>query len=328
MRPVLLITGANGFVGQALYLEAANEGFPVITLTRKPLKSSNAIESIVLDDFSKADSIRSTLEKVQIVIHLAARVHVMNESAGDALGEYRKVNVENTLALASAAAASGVKRFIYLSSVKVNGEETLFGKSFTADDMPAPQDPYGISKLEAEIALLSLGNQTGMEVVIIRPPLVYGPEVGANFAALMGGVFSGIPLPLGSISNKRSMVALGNLTDLILLCVNHPAAANQVFLVSDGNDISLPQLLRKMAAALGSPFRVFRFPVSFIWFGARLLRRKNIAQRLCSSLQLDISKAKRLLGWTPPISLDQGLLETAQWYLTVKIGSAAGALKK
>lgn len=328
MKRALLITGANGFVGQALCLQAADEGFPVVALTRKPLKSSNSLESIVLDDFSKSDSIRTTLEKVQVVIHLAARVHVMNEFSGDALGAYRKVNVEKTLALARAAATSGVKRFIYLSSIKVNGEETLPGKPFTTDDVPAPQDPYGISKLEAEIALLELAKQTGMEVVIIRPPLVYGPGVGANFAAMMRVVLSGIPLPLGSISNKRSLVSLGNLTDLILLCATHPAAVNQVFLVSDGDDISIPQLLQKMAAALGSPSRVFHFPVSLIWLGAGFLGRKNMAQRLCSSLQLDISKTKRLLGWMPPISLDQGLLEAAQWYLRSKVGSAAEAIEK
>ena len=328
MKRALLITGANGFVGQALCLQAADEGFPVVTLTRKPLKSSNSLESIVLDDFSKSDSIRTTLEKVQVVIHLAARVHVMNEFSGDALGTYRTVNVEKTLALARAAATSGVKRFIYLSSVKVNGEETFPGKPFTTDDVPAPQDPYGISKLEAEIALLALAKQTGMEVVIIRPPLVYGPGVGANFAAMMRGVLSGIPLPLGAVSNQRSMVALGNLTNLILLCTTHPAAVNQVFLVSDGDDISLPQLLQKMAAALGVPSRVFYFPVSLIWLGAKFLGRKSMAQRLCSSLQLDISKTKRLLGWIPPISLDQGILEAAQWYLRSKVGSAAETLKK
>jgi UDP-glucose 4-epimerase len=328
MKPALLITGANGFVGQALCLEAADEGFPVITLTRKPLKSSNFLESIVLDDFSKSDSIRSNLEKVQVVIHLAARVHVMNEFTDYPLNEYRKVNVENTLAIAKAAATSGVKRFIYLSSVKVNGEETFLGKPFAADDVPAPQDPYGISKLEAETALLSLGKQTGMDVVIIRPPLVYGPGVGANFAAMMRGVLLGIPLPLGSISNQRSMVALGNLIDLILLCTTHPAAANQVFLVSDGDDISLPQLLRKMATALGAPSRIFPFPISLIWLGSKLLGRQNVAQRLCSSLQLDIAKTKELLGWIPPVSVDQGLLEAAQWYLSSKVGGGSKAIRK
>lgn len=325
MKPNLLVTGANGFVGHALCAQAAHDGFSVITLTRKLLKSIRGQENIVLQDFSDTDAIKSAFGRVQVVIHLAARVHVMSESEGDSLSAYWQVNVVNTMALAKAAAQSGVKRFIYLSSVKVNGEETILGGPYTANDVPAPQDPYGVSKLEAEMGLLTLGKQTGMEIVIIRPPLVYGPGVGANFAAMMRGVLSGVPMPLGSISNRRSMVYLSNLIDVILLCVTKPEAANQVFLVSDGEDISLPQLLRKMAAALGVPSRIFPFPVNCLWFAARLLGRKNVARRLCGSLQLDISKTKELLGWTPPVSVDQGLKQTAQWYLSNKVSNVTEA---
>lgn len=313
-----MISGANGFIGQFLCLQAASKSYRVTALTRRPWKFSSGIENLVLDDLSNVASIRSVLEEVGVVIHLAARVHVMNESTRDSLGLYQKINVENTLALARVAAESGVKRFIYLSSAKVNGEETNVHKPFTADDVPAPRDPYAISKLEAEISLLALGRQTGMEVVIIRPPLVYGPGVGANFARMMRWVLLGIPMPFGSISNKRSMVALENLANLILICVSKPAAANQVFLVSDGEDISLPQLLRKMAAVLGVPSRIFPFPVSFLWITAKMLGRKNVVQRLCGSLQLDISKTKKLLGWEPPASLDKSLSEVARWYLGSK----------
>jgi nucleoside-diphosphate-sugar epimerase len=180
--------------------------------------------------------------------------------------------------------------------------------------VPAPQDPYGISKLEAEQALLELSKKTGMEVVIIRPPLVYGPGVGANFAAMMKVLSRRIPLPLGAISNKRSMVFIGNLIDLILLCTQHPVAPGQVFLASDDRDVSLPELLRMLGNALGTPARLIAIPVSVIWFFASLLGKRNVAQRLCSSLQLDISKTKDLLKWKPPVSVDQGLLETAHWF--------------
>ena len=314
MKLTLLITGANGFVGKALGVQAIQDDYSVITLTRNPFELNGQTQNLVLENYANCLSIANELKKIEVVIHLAARVHVMNETTADALKAYRSVNVENTLALAKTAADAGVKRFIYLSSVKVNGEETFPAKPFTADDLPAPQDPYGVSKLEAEIALLELGKNTGMQIVIIRPPLVYGPGVGANFAAMLKVVARRIPLPLGSISNRRSMVSIGNLVDLILLCTYHPAASGQVFLASDDQDVSLPELLRKLGDALGTPTQLMNVPVSVIWFLARLLGKQNVAQRLCSSLQLNISKTKDLLGWKPPVSLDQGLLEVAQWF--------------
>jgi UDP-glucose 4-epimerase len=315
MKPDLLITGANGFIGKALCKEAINRTYSVSTLTRKGFKLEGQKQNLVLDDYTDSSIIQTAFNGVDVVIHLAARVHVMNETDSDALGAYRAINVRNTVALAQAAVAAGVKRFVYLSSVKVNGEETSEGNSFSADGLPNPQDPYGISKLEAENALLALSQKTGMEVVIIRPPLVYGPGVVANFAAMMKAVARGMPLPLGAIRNRRSMVFIGNLIDLILLCTTHSAASGQVFLVSDDHDISLPELLKNLALALKVPVRLISISVSWIWLIATLFGRRNMAQRLCSSLQLDISKTKERLSWEPPYSLEQGLAKTAQWFM-------------
>lgn len=315
MKPAILISGANGFVGSALCAQAIKDGYSVFTLTRRPFELTGILGNEVLKDFSKVDSIHSVLEKSQVVIHLAARVHVMNEFSDNALSTYRKVNVENTVALARAAAKAGVKRFIYLSSVKVNGEKTIPDKPFTADDIPAPQDPYGISKLEAELALLSLGRQVGMEIVIIRPPLVYGPGVGANFLSMMEWISRRIPLPLAAINNRRSMVALDNLLSLIDVCISHPRAAGEVFLVSDGQDVSVTQLLEKLAKAMKISTMLLPVPVAMIKFVASALGRSAVAQRLCDNLQLDISKTKIRLEWTPPLNVDEGLKRTADWYL-------------
>jgi nucleoside-diphosphate-sugar epimerase len=241
------------------------------------------------------------------VVHLAARVHVMNDAVPDPLAEFRAANVELTVHLARQAAQAGVHRFIFISSVKVNGEETAADRPFTANDTPQPQDPYGVSKMEAEQALRSLAAQIGLEVVIIRPPLVYGPGVKANFAALMRAVQRGWPLPLGTVRNQRSLVALDNLVDFIITCITHPQAANQTFLVSDGQDISTTELVRGMARAAGVPARLLPVPVWVLQAGAALLGKGDAVQRLCGNLQVDISKARRLLGWVPPISVDEGL---------------------
>jgi nucleoside-diphosphate-sugar epimerase len=249
-----------------------------------------------------------------VVVHAAARVHVMNEIASDALAEFRKVNVEGTLRLAKRAAESGVKRFIFISSIKVNGESTLPGKPFKADDTPAPVDPYGISKHEAEQALRQLARETGMEVVIIRPPLVYGPGVKANFLSMLRWLNKGIPLPLGAIRNQRSLVAIGNLVDLIITCIDHPAAANQTFLVSDGQDLSTTQLLRRLGNALGKKARLLPLPEWLLVAAAAVLRKQSVAQRICGSLQVDISKNRELLGWMPPINMDEAMRQTAGDY--------------
>ena len=244
------------------------------------------------------------------VIHLAARVHVMNDTAPDQLAEFRKINVHGTKNLALAAVAHGVKRFVYISSVKVNGELTLPKKAFTEKDATHPSDPYAVSKYEAEIALRQIASKTGMEVIIIRPPLIYGPGVKANFAALLRAVARGVPLPLGAIHNLRSLVGVGNLTDFILACMTHPAAANQTFLVSDGEDLSTAALVRHMAQAMGRPAHLLPIPPWLLQAGGTVLGKHAAVQRLCSNLQVDIRKAHDLLGWTPPISVDEGLRRT------------------
>jgi nucleoside-diphosphate-sugar epimerase len=231
----------------------------------------------------------------------------MHESSADPLAAFRAVNVEGTLNLARQAAAGGVKRFVFVSSVKVNGEETELDQPFNEDDEPCPIDPYGISKMEAEQGLRQLSADTGMEVVIIRPPLVYGPGVKANFAALIRAVQRGWPLPLGALYNQRSLVALDNLVDFIVTCITHPQAANQTFLVSDGQDRSTTELLRSMAQAARVPARLLPVPVWALQAGASLLGKGDSVQRLCGNLQVDISKARNLLGWVPPVSVEEGL---------------------
>jgi UDP-glucose 4-epimerase len=239
----------------------------------------------------------------------------MSDTATDPLEEFRRVNVQGTLNLARQAAAVGVRRFVFVSSIKVNGESTQLGFPFTADDAPAPLDAYGVSKMEAEQGLRELAAQTGMEVVIIRPPLVYGPGVKANFAAMMRWLRRGVPLPLGAIHNQRSLVALDNLVDLIVTCLTHPAAANQTFLVSDGEDVSTTELLRRMGKAMGHPARLLPVPTGLLKLAATIVGRRDMAQRLCGSLQVDIEKTRRLLDWTPPLSLDQGLRKAAEGYV-------------
>lgn len=255
------------------------------------------------------------LANVDQVVHLAARVHVMNDKSSNPLAEFRRVNVDGTANLARQAAAAGIRRFVYLSSIKVNGELTEVGLPITADDAPAPEDPYGLSKHEAEQALCQIAAETGMEVVIIRPPLVYGPGVKANFESMMLWLARGVPLPLAAVTqNRRSLVALDNLVDLIVTCLNHPAAANQTFLVSDGEDLSTADLLSRMGRALGHPARLFYLPPSLLKLGAQVVNNPGIYQRLCSSLQLDLAKTRQLLDWTPPLSVDEGLRRAAEGF--------------
>jgi nucleoside-diphosphate-sugar epimerase len=231
----------------------------------------------------------------------------MHDTVADTLMAFRAVNVDGTLNLARQAAALGVKRFVFISSVKVNGESTPPGREFTEADAPNPQDAYGQSKHEAEQGLRQLSADTGMEVVIIRPPLVYGPGVKANFAALMRAVQRGWPLPLGAVHNQRSLVALSNLVDFIVTCITHPQAANQTFLVSDGQDLSTTELVRGLAQAAGVPACLLPVPVWALQAGATLLGKGDAVQRLCGNLQVDMSKARSLLGWVPPVSVEEGL---------------------
>jgi nucleoside-diphosphate-sugar epimerase len=250
------------------------------------------------------------------VIHTAARVHIMDDSAADPLTEFRKVNTAGTLNLARQAADAGVKRFIFISSIKVNGEMTLVDQPFKPNDNYIPTDPYGLSKYEAEQGLLTIAKETGMEVVIIRPPLVYGPEVKANFSSMMKWINRGVPLPFGYINNQRSLVALDNLVDFIIHCIDHPKAVNEVFLISDGEDVSTSILLRKVAKAFGKKPKLIPVPVWLMTLAAKLIGKGDVATRLFGSLQVDSSKARELLGWKPVITMDEQLKKTAEAYLS------------
>lgn len=312
----VLVTGASGFVGRALCAELMVRGHRVAAVIRQ--SSGNmppASRYAVMGHLDEYTDWRAELAGADSVIHLAARVHLMQDSAADPLGEYRRINVALTLNLARQAATAGVRRFIFVSSIKVNGEGTVAGRPYTAEDEPHPSDFYGISKLEAEQGLVKLSGETGMEVVIIRPVLVYGPGVKANFGAMMRCVYKGVPLPLGALSGRRSLVSLDNLVDLIVICLRHRAAANQVFLVSDGEDLTVTELLRRCAAALGRPARLIPVPVPMLRFVGYMVGKQPVIRRLCDPLQVDISKTRRLLGWEPPVSVDHALRETAQQIL-------------
>lgn len=300
----VLITGANGFVGNPLCERLKSDRYNTICAVRKPSPEENfiAVGNIGPDtDWGEA------LHEVDSVVHTAARAHIMKDEVPDPLAEYLKVNVEGTLNLARQAAQAGVKRFIFISSIKVNGEQTSLGSPFIPENTHAPEDPYGISKYQAEQGLKEIMQETGMEVVIIRPPLIYGPGVKANFAAMLKWLNSGLPLPLGAVQNQRSLIALDNLIDFIMVCINHPQAANQVFLVSDGQDVSTTELLKKAANAMGKKSLLLPIPVGIMRFVAKLLGKEAVADRLFGSLQVDISKARNLLGWAPLISVDEGL---------------------
>ena len=312
MKQQILLTGASGFVGQAIARACLSQGIALICPGRRPLGWQAAdMHNPIVSDITADTDWSAHLQGVDIVIHSAARVHVMQETASDPLAQFRALNVDASLQLARQAAAAGVKQFIYLSSVKVNGEATLPGHPYTADDQPMPQDAYGISKMEAEQALLQLAQTTGMAVAIIRPPLVYGPGVKANFLNMLRMVRRGLPLPLGSIHNQRSFVYLDNLVDLILHCRLNEAARNQIFLVSDGRDLSTTELLRLCAQALQVKSRLLPFPAGLLTLAASILGKRNVADRLCQSLQVDISKTRKLLTWSPPYTVEQGLQATA-----------------
>lgn len=310
----VLVTGANGFVGSALCAKACTTPLFIKGAVRSAQILAADVESVTIGAIDGNTGWRNALQGVNVVVHLAARVHVMHDHTANPLAEFRKVNVDGTLNLARQAAKAGVQRFIFISSIKVNGESTPLGQPFHADDVPKPVDAYGISKREAEDALRQLASDTGMEVVIIRPPLVYGAGVKANFYSMMHWLNKGVPLPLGAIHNQRSLVALDNLVDLILTCIDHPAAANQTFLVSDGEDLSTSELLRRMASALGKSARLLPVPAWLLQVGASLLGKRAVAQRLCGSLQLDITKTRQLLNWTPPVSVNAALRKTAHSY--------------
>lgn len=305
----VLVTGANGFVGRTLCAWLLKTGHEAVPGVRREYGMRG---EAVVGDIDAATHWAETLEGCQALVHLAARVHVMRDTAADPLEEFRRTNVAGTLNLARQAAAAGVRRFVFISSVKVNGESTQPGHPFTERDTPTPRDAYGLSKLEAELGLRAIAQETGMELVVIRPPLVYGPGVRANFQALMRAVARGLPLPLAAMDNRRSLVGLDNLVDFIVTCIDHPSAAHEIFLVSDGEDLSTPGLIRGLAQAMGRSPRLFRMPLWMLWIPATLLGRRATLERVCGSLQVDISKARTMLGWRPPVPVSEGLAQVVR----------------
>lgn len=315
---MILITGANGFIGQALTLSALRAGHSVIATARQLPHPQVATNSQVNNQFKSVSYViksidghtdwQTTLLGVESVVHCAARVHRPNESSMSMLDAYHEINVNGTLCLARQAANAGVKRFVFLSTIGVNGNQT--SSPFTESDEPNPQSAYAVSKLEAENGLFEIAAHTGLEVVIIRPPLVYGPNVRGNFSELVRWIQSGIPMPLGSLHNKRSFVAIDNLIDLILMCadpVRSSQAANQIFLVSDNEDISITLLLEKVALAAGCPSRLVPVHPRLLFLLGHLFGKSQQIERLVGNLQVDTSKVRTLLNWQPVVTIDQGL---------------------
>ncbi|MGO4999080.1 UDP-glucose 4-epimerase family protein [Oceanisphaera sp. W20_SRM_FM3] len=302
----VLLTGATGFVGNALQQRLfVDEVYDLTIAVRRASTTPSAGSVVQVPALGVETNWKSALQDVDFVIHAAARAHVIKDKAAEPAAEYRQVNVDGTLNLARQAADAGVKRFVFISSIGVNGN--ISSKPFMTDDEANPAEMYAQSKWEAEQGLWEIHKESGMELVIIRPPLVYGPNAPGNFGSLVSWISKGVPLPLGAIHNQRSLVALDNLVDLIITCVAHPAAANQVFLAGDGEDLSTTELLRGVAKAMGKPARLIPVPASMLQLGANLLGKKAMAQRLLGSLQVDISKTQQLLGWTPPLTVEQGL---------------------
>ncbi|WP_371323756.1 SDR family oxidoreductase [Dechloromonas sp. ZY10] len=314
-RSTVLLTGASGFLGQALARHLAAEPHWQLRCAVRHLPAPALPGELCSGlDLHHTAGWNEALKGIDCVVHCAARVHVMQETAADPLTAFRSANRDAALRLARLAVAAGVRRFVFVSTLKVNGEATVGEQSFHADDRPQPLDPYGISKHEAEQGLRELAAESGLEVVIVRPPLVYGPGVKANFLALLRALARGLPLPLASVTNRRSLVYIDNLVDFIALCCRHPAAANQTFLVSDGEDLSTPQLLHGLAAGLGRPARLLPCPPAWLRLAGRLLGKTGMIERLLGSLAADIEKNRDLLSWTPPVSASEGLRRTAAAY--------------
>lgn len=316
-RPVLLVTGATGFVGGAVATRALREGdWRVRAAVRRPdARLPEHVDAARVGDLAGSTDWTSALSGVQVVIHAAARVRSMRDHSADPLTDFRNANVAGTEALATQAAAAGVKRFVFVSSIKVNGERTFPGRPFTADDPPAPTEPYGVSKMEAEERLREIGERTGMEIVIVRPVLVYGPGVQGSFRALLRVIEVGVPLPLGAAHNRRSLVSVDNLADLLVVSARHQNAAGETMLVSDGRDFSTTTLLRTIASAMGRPARLVSFPAPPLWALARVTGKVAVVQRLLGSLEVDIARTRDRLHWEPPESAERAVERTVHHFL-------------
>ena len=312
-----LVTGANGFVGTALCGALMQRQIKVRAASRSQLAIDSATEQTIIDTFDNEHALQDAVKEIDVVVHLAARVHVMHDNAVDPLEAFCKTNVDGTLKLAQFAIAAGVKRFVYVSSIKVNGEATEYA-AFNELTLVNPQDAYALSKHRAENALLALAKTSSMEVVIVRPPLVYGENVRANFLSLLKVVYRAYPLPLKAINNKRSMIYLGNLVDALITCATDPKAANQTFLVSDGDDVSTPEVITYLAEALNKPDRLWRASPNVLGFAAKIAGKYPAFQRLNQSLVIDSSKIQCTLNWVPPYTVKQGLQRTADWFIATQ----------
>ena len=308
----VLLTGATGFIGRILAPALGSAGHRVLAATRTPGTARDLGESYAIPDVGPDTPWQGALNGVDQVIHLAARVHVMRESAPDYLAEYRRVNVDGTRRLAEEAAAAGVRRMVFFSTVKVNGEATD-GAPFSESDSPRPGDAYARSKWEAEHALFEVAGRTGLEAVVLRSPLVYGAGVKGHFLTLLKVCRAAPPLPFGAVANSRSLIYAGNLADAAVKCLEHPRAAGKVYLVRDGDDVSTPELIRRVAAALGRPARLFGVPRSLLRLAGAVTGNGDRMSRLLDSLTLDDGLIREELGWTPPFTMVQGLHETARW---------------
>lgn len=309
----VLLTGSTGFVGSVIIEQFKSSDFQLCPLVRY-IKDDSPQNAIKIGDIDVNTDYSGALSDVDVVIHVAARAHIMSDESSDPLAEYRKVNVEGSENLARQAAAVGVKRFVFISSVKVSGESTTAKSQYSELMRPAPEDAYGQSKYEAEEVLKQVAVDTGMEVVIIRPPLVYGAGVKANFLSLLKLSSLSIPLPFGAVNNKRSMIYVENLVDFIIRCIDHPNAANQTFLVSDGEDLSLKSLITYIRKAMGKSPLLLPVPIGLFKLAGKLTGKSGVVDRLVGDLQVDSSKACELLDWTPPYSVEQGIAATVLYF--------------
>ena len=309
-----LVTGANGFVGRTLCADLVQHGHIVRAAIRSDKAWLVGVDNVEVGDLNALTDWSAALKNIDVVVHVAARVHVMQDTSSDPLAEFRQVNVVATENLARQAAAAGVKRLVYVSSIKVNGEGTLGLTRYTEQDTPNPQDPYGVSKWEAEQTLQRIAAETGLEVVVVRPPLIYGAGVMGNFISLFSVIERGIPLPLKGADNARSLLYIGNFVDALRVCATHPSAVGQTYLVSDGEAISTATLVEKIAQALGCRNPAFYFSPNILRALAGMLGRTSVIDRLFGSLRINDQKIRDELGWQPPYTLEQGLLATADWY--------------